>query len=177
MPFVLPDMKMCRVFRSMAAGVVLAFALAACSNGGGDTAGGGAYGGGAGGGASASATGAYGSSSSTGSSGGGRYDYGTGSDSSGDGGAGGGPVAVSVTVANYSFTPGTITVKHGKTIELSNTNPRTPHTFTVTGTDIDVSLDPGSKSTVNIDLDPGRYPFECRFHGMSQGMTGTLVVK
>jgi plastocyanin len=170
-------MEMRRAFRPVAAGFVLAFVLVACSDSGG-TGGGGAYGAGGGAGASASATGAYGSTGSTGSSGGGRYDDGTGSDSSGQGGdAGGGPVAVSVTVANYSFSPGTITVKHGKTIELSNTNPQTPHTFTVTGTDIDVSLDPGSKSTVDIDLDPGRYPFECRFHGTTQGMTGTLVVK
>ena len=164
-------MERLRGFGLAAAGFVLAAALVACSNGG-DTGSGGAYGGGVGT-TSPSATG----SSSTGSSGGGRYGYGDDSSDQGGGDGGSGAIAQKVMVANYSFTPGTVTVKHGDTIELTNTNPQTPHTFTVTGTDIDVSLDPGSKDTVDIDLDPGRYEFECRFHGMSQGMTGTLVVR
>jgi plastocyanin len=120
---------------------------------------------------------ADGSSSSEG--GGGRYGYGSGgsdpgSDQGTDDGATG-PVARTVTVSNYSFTPATIRVGAGESIELKNVDPRTPHTFTVTGQSIDVSLDPGSSSVAKIDLDAGSYPFECRFHA-SQGMTGTLVV-
>ena len=64
----------------------------------------------------------------------------------------------------------------GDTITVSDTNPSTPHTFTVTGTDIDVSNDAMSAQDVTIDLAPGTYPFICRFHE-GQGMTGTLVVK
>jgi plastocyanin len=67
-------------------------------------------------------------------------------------------------------------VHQGDTITVSDTNPNTPHTFTVTGTDIDVSNDAMSSQDVTIDLAPGTYPFICRFHE-SQGMTGTLVVK
>ena len=58
---------------------------------------------------------------------------------------------------------------------MSDTNPATPHTFTVEGTDIDVANDPQSSQEVTIDLDPGTYTFFCRFH-RAQGMEGTLTV-
>jgi plastocyanin len=132
------------------------------------------------GGSSSTAT-ASGSASDGSSSegGGGRYGYGSGGSDSGsdqgsDDGASG-PVARTVTVSNYSFTPATIRVGAGESVELKNVDPRTPHTFTVTGEGIDVSLDPASSSIAKIDLDEGSYAFECRFHA-SQGMTGTLVV-
>jgi plastocyanin len=110
--------------------------------------------------------------------GGGRYDYGdTGSDSGETGSNSGGSddVALKVSVANYQFSPATVKVDSGDSIELTNTNPQTPHTFTVIDEDIDVSLDPGSSNTVKIDLPPGTYPFECSFHS-SMGMRGTLKV-
>lgn len=84
-------------------------------------------------------------------------------------------IARSVTVANFLFQPKTIRVSSGDTIELQNTNPQTPHTFTVTGEDIDVQLAPQTTETVVIELDRGTYPFICQFHE-SQGMTGTLEV-
>jgi plastocyanin len=110
-------------------------------------------------------------------SGGGRYGYGDGGDTGSDSGGtdGGGDVARVVSVANYQFTPATVKVAGGDTIEVTNTNPQTPHTFTVTGETIDVSLDPGSSTDVKIDLPPGTYPFECKFHS-SLGMRGTLKV-
>jgi plastocyanin len=117
-----------------------------------------------------------GSSSSEG--GGGRYGYGSGGSAGSDQGTDDGvtgPVARTVTVSNYSFSPATIRVGAGESIELKNVDPRTPHTFTVTGEEIDVSLDPGSSAVAKIDVDAGSYQFECRFHA-SQGMTGTLVV-
>jgi plastocyanin len=89
---------------------------------------------------------------------------------------GGGSSVLTLTQVNYQFTPAKITVHQGDTITVSDTNPNTPHTFTVTGTDIDVSNDAMSSQDVTIDLAPGTYPFICRFHE-SQGMTGTLVVK
>jgi plastocyanin len=117
-------------------------------------------------------------SSSSSEGGGGRYDYGdTGSDSGETGSNSGGSddVALKVSVANYQFSPATVKVDSGDAMELTNTNPQTPHTFTVDGEDIDVSLDPGSSTTVRIDLPPGTYPFECTFHS-SLGMRGTLKV-
>ena len=117
-------------------------------------------------------------SASSSEGGGGRYDYGdTGSDSGETGSNSGGSddAALKVSVANFQFSPATVKVDSGDSIELTNTNPQTPHTFTVDGEDIDVSLDPGSSTTVKIDLPPGTYPFECTFHS-SMGMRGTLKV-
>ena len=150
------------ILAAMLASVLL---LAACSNGSDEPA--------AAGGTSTSPP-----SSSSSEGGGGRYDYGdTGSDSGETGSNSGGSddVALKVSVANYQFSPATVKVDSGEAIELTNTNPQTPHTFTVDGEDIDVSLDPGSSTTVTIDLPPGTYPFECTFHS-SMGMRGTLKV-
>ena len=118
--------------------------------------------------------------SSSSSEGGGERGYGSGdigSDSGETGSNSGGSddAALKVSVANYQFSPATVKVDSGDSIELTNTNPQTPHTFTVDGEDIDVSLDPGSSTTVKIDLPPGTYPFECKFHS-SMGMRGTLKV-
>jgi plastocyanin len=80
-----------------------------------------------------------------------------------------------VTVANFLFQPRNIRVDAGDAIDLQNTNPQTPHTFTVPGEDIDVQLAPQTIESVSIDLDPGVYPYVCRFHER-QGMKGTLEV-
>lgn len=83
--------------------------------------------------------------------------------------------ARTVTVANFLFQPATIKVDAGDSIDLQNTNPQTPHTFTVQGEDIDVQLAPQTIETVAIELDPGVYPYVCTFHER-QGMRGTLRV-
>ena len=142
--------------------------LAACSNGSDEPA---AAGG-------STTTSPPSSSSSSSEGGGGRYGYGdtgSGSGETGSNSGGSDDVALKVSVANYQFTPATVKVDSGDAIELTNTNPQTPHTFTVIDEDIDVSLDPGSSNTVKIDLPPGTYPFECKFHS-SMGMRGTLKV-
>jgi plastocyanin len=155
-----------RMSRAVAAGA-LAFALlgAACANDDGGNAGSGA-------GSTGAATG------DTGATGGGRYGggYGSGGGMTGSTSTGGGSSVLTLTQVNYQFTPAKITVKQGDTITVSDTNPSTPHTFTVTGTDIDVANDAMSAQDVTIDLAPGTYPFVCRYHE-GQGMTGTLVVK
>ncbi len=155
-----------RLSRAMAAGALALTLLgAACANDDGGDAG---AGGGSTGGAETGSTG------SSGSSGGGAY--GGGGGMTGGTSGGGGTSVLTLTQVNYQFTPAKITVKKGDTITVSDTNPSTPHTFTVTGTDIDVSNDAMSTQDVTIDLAPGTYPFICRFHE-GQGMTGTLVVK
>jgi plastocyanin len=160
-----------RTTRIVAAGAALMFALAACaSDGGGTAGGGGTTAGGAGG--SASPTGERGGYGDSGDDNGGSGE----ADDGDDGGNGGAKADVMVTVANYVFAPATIKVGRGDTIELSNTNPQTPHTFTVDGTKIDVSLDAGSSATATIAVPSGTYDFHCRFHA-SQGMRGTLVVQ
>ena len=72
------------------------------------------------------------------------------------------------------FSPATLTVAKGDTINVSNVGDA-PHTFTVTGQSIDVTNDPGKSQSVTIDLPAGTYPFVCRFHE-AQGMKGTLTV-
>jgi plastocyanin len=89
---------------------------------------------------------------------------------------GGGDASVATVVqSNYQFTPSKPTVSSGDTITIENSTPSTPHTFTVDGQDIDVTVDPASSQEVTIDLPAGTYPFHCQFH-QSQGMTGTLTV-
>jgi plastocyanin len=72
------------------------------------------------------------------------------------------------------FTPSSLTVKKGQSIEVSNVG-SSSHTFTITGKGIDVVNDPGQSQTVSITLAPGTYPFICRFH-VALGMKGTLTV-
>lgn len=144
----------------------------ACSNGSSTAgSGGGLYGGGAGSPSSAP-------SPTSGSSGGGGG-YGHGGYGTGGGGNGGGQSegtsVLTVTQANYTFTPSTPKVASGDTITIDNSTPDTPHTFTVDGENIDVTVAPGTSQDVTIDLPAGSYPFFCRFH-QSAGMTGTLKV-
>jgi plastocyanin len=56
---------------------------------------------------------------------------------------------------------------------VANANASTPHSFTVDGTSIDVTLDPGTVVSVHVNLDPGTYSFHCRYHA---SMTGSLTV-
>jgi plastocyanin len=157
-----------------ATAMILGLVAASCASDGSSSGPGGYVGGGsavASGGGSGAA-----SPTATATEGGGRYGYGSGGSGSGSGGGdGGGPVTGSVVAANYAFTPSNVTVASGATIEVKNSTPQTPHTFTVTGEDIDVALDPQSTSKVTIDLRPGTYAFECRYHAGS-GMKGTLIV-
>ena len=160
-----------RMSKAVVAGALaLALLGAACANDDGGSAG-------SGGATSGAVTGSTGSS---GSSGGGAYGggggYGGSGGSTGSTSTGGGSSVLTLTQVNYQFTPAKITVHQGDIITVSDTNPNTPHTFTVTGTEIDVSNDAMSSQDVTIDLAPGTYPFICRFHE-SQGMTGTIVVK
>lgn len=155
-----------RMGRPMAAAaLVLALLGGACANGdGGD--------------ANAGSGGDSSSTAATGS-GGGAYGsgYGGGGGATGSSGSGGaGNSVLTLTQVNYQFTPAKITVERGDTITVSDTNPSTPHTFTITGTDIDVANDPMGSKDVTIDLAPGTYDFLCRFHE-AQGMTGTLTVR
>ena len=156
-----------RMGRAVAAGgLTLALLGAACANSeGGANAGAGGYT------SSPVATGgggAYGG-------GGGAYGGGHGGTTGTTGSGGAGTSVLTLTQVNYQFTPATITVAQGDTITVADTNPSTPHTFTITGTDIDVANDPMGSQDVTIDLAPGAYDFFCRFH-KSQGMTGTLTV-
>src|SRR5437867_2291378 len=73
-----------------------------------------------------------------------------------------------------SFTPATLILATGSKLTVKNEG-QAPHTFTITGQSVDVTLNPGTTQTVSIDLPAGTYPFVCTFH-QSQGMKGTLTV-
>jgi len=118
-----------------------------------------------------SSSGGTGSSASAGTTGTGGNSGGGGSTTSG----GGGTPTDTIAQANYKFTPSTPSVKSGDTVTVKNTTTDTPHTFTVTGQNIDVAVQPGKSAKVKVDLPPGTYPFVCTFHE-SLGMTGTLTV-
>jgi plastocyanin len=72
------------------------------------------------------------------------------------------------------FSPATFTVKEGTTVAVNNVS-QLPHTFTVTGQNIDITNNGGQSQTVTIDLSPGHYDFICRFH-VSSGMKGSFTV-
>jgi plastocyanin len=105
-----------------------------------------------------------GGSSSSGGSGGGSPSGGCTADSatalSGD-----------VTIQSFAFHPDCFSVSAGTQIEVQNED-TTTHTFTVDGTDVNVSLDGGSKKDATAP-DPGTYAFHCNIHPT---MTGTLIV-
>jgi hypothetical protein len=63
----------------------------------------------------------------------------------------------------------------GQAVTVSNVSADSPHTFTVTGTSLSLTNDPGQTQSAVISLAPGTYPFICLFHE-SLGMVGTLVV-
>ena len=81
----------------------------------------------------------------------------------------------SVSLNNYRFIPSTVKVRSGDVVAVRNDNARTPHTFTVFDSDIDLELAPLTEDTVTLDLPPGTYDLFCRFHE-SLGMTAKLKV-
>jgi len=91
------------------------------------------------------------------------------------GSTGGESSDVSVSLNNYRFMPSTVKVHSGDVVAVRNDNARTPHTFTVFDSDVDLELAPLTDGTVTIDLPPGTYDLFCRFHE-SLGMTARLKV-
>jgi plastocyanin len=79
-------------------------------------------------------------------------------------------------VADNSFTPTFVEGDAGATatVALTNAGDRR-HTFTIDGTDVDVTLDPGASDEAEVTLpDSGSLTFYCRFH-RNAGMQGALV--
>lgn len=79
---------------------------------------------------------------------------------------------VQVALQDFAFFPPDITIASGGKIEITNGG-AAPHTFTLTDTDIDVTVQPGEDASVDVTLDPGTYDLMCRFHAE---MTGTVTV-
>jgi plastocyanin len=79
-----------------------------------------------------------------------------------------------VTAVDFDFTPACLQVMSGAQINVVNGS-GTLHTFTVKETDIDVSLDPGARRTVDLSgLAAGTYEVVCTLHPQ---MVGGLKVQ
>jgi plastocyanin len=76
-----------------------------------------------------------------------------------------------LTVKDFAFHPNCFSVSAGSTISVTNQD-TTTHTFTVDGTDVNVSLDPSTTHDATAPA-TGTYSFHCSIHPI---MTGTLVV-
>lgn len=86
----------------------------------------------------------------------------------------GGEASSTVTLRDNAFAPADPVIGAGD-VELVNEG-ESPHTFTIEGEDVDVEVDAGQTTTVNVDLPAGTYTLFCSFH-RGQGMEGTLTVE
>ncbi len=81
--------------------------------------------------------------------------------------------ATTVELADFAFRPDCLSTDAGATITLDNTGDA-PHTFTVTGTDVDFEVDAGTSVDARLSgVDPGTYAVTCTYHPQ---MEATLMV-
>ena len=77
--------------------------------------------------------------------------------------------ATTVELADFSYTPECAAVEAGSSIELRNVG-QAPHTFTVNDTEIDVNVDAGASTTVDLaGIAAGTYEVVCTLHPQMQG--------
>ena len=82
---------------------------------------------------------------------------------------------VKVEQDDFYFGPTFIKAKPGATVKVELENEgANPHTFTIDGTNVDVTVAPGKKQSVEVPLpSSGAVRFYCKFHA-SQGMQGAF---
>ena len=99
---------------------------------------------------------------------------GTGSSSSTGASAAAGSTAHAVTIKEYTFKPGTITVPVGTTVDFSNED-TTAHTATSTESGVFESgaIQPGKSGSITLKK-AGTFTYYCAFHPF---MKGTIVVE
>lgn len=74
-----------------------------------------------------------------------------------------------VTLADFSFTPSCTAAAPGATLSITDAG-AIPHTFTVKGTSVNVTLSAGETKQVALSgLAPGTYRVVCLFHPTMQG--------
>jgi plastocyanin len=102
--------------------------------------------------------------------------------SSGGGGGGGEQLSLSADPSGaLKFDKGSLSAKAGK-VTVTLTNPSSlPHAIAVEGNGVDQdgsTVMKGGKSTVTVNLKPGKYNYYCPVDGhRAAGMEGTLTVK
>ena len=81
--------------------------------------------------------------------------------------------ATTIELADFVFRPDCLSADAGATITLDNTGDA-PHTFTVTGTDVDFDVDAGTSVDARLSgVDPGTYAVTCTYHPQ---MEATLTI-
>jgi plastocyanin len=73
----------------------------------------------------------------------------------------------------FAFSPSSLAATAGSVHFTITNRDAATHTFTVTGTDVDVRVAGGSSGTATSTLAAGSYEFHCTIHA---SMTGTLTV-
>jgi plastocyanin len=78
-----------------------------------------------------------------------------------------------ITIKDLKFTPDCFAAKSASSITIEN-NDTVIHTFTIDGTQVDVSISAGKTfNGESAGLAPGTYPFHCKIH---HTMKGTVIV-
>ena len=87
------------------------------------------------------------------------------------------PAAMSVTIADFSYSPNAVTLRAGQPVSFNITNSgQFPHTFTIDGVADSQSMAAGlSRSLPATFAQPGTFTFYCTVHGRAR-MSGTITV-
>ncbi|MDP9341056.1 MAG: cupredoxin domain-containing protein [Actinomycetota bacterium] len=81
-----------------------------------------------------------------------------------------------LTQQNFAFHPACVIARSEQSILIANQD-SVLHNFTITGTQVDVDIQPGTTfNGESAGLAPGSYVFFCKYH-QSRGMVGAIVVK
>jgi plastocyanin len=84
------------------------------------------------------------------------------------------PTGPTITTANLSFSPDTLTVAPGATVTVVNNDQILHNVASLSGKFKTPTLQPGASSTFRAPTTPGRYPYTCTIHPF---MRATLVVR
>ena len=99
-----------------------------------------------------------------------------GDDSNSDGGDTGGDTggSTTLTAAEFSFSPTSLSVATGESIDFSNED-EVEHNFSIDDAGVDADVEAGESTTLDLsDVEAGTYDFYCKYH--KDQMTGTLEV-
>jgi LPXTG-motif cell wall-anchored protein len=84
-------------------------------------------------------------------------------------------LAASVSVADFRFAPGTVTIQTGQSVTWTSSGP-SPHTVTADDSSFDSgNLNPGQSFSHTFAV-AGTYHYHCQYH-VAQGMVGTVIVQ
>jgi len=77
--------------------------------------------------------------------------------------------ATTVEMADFSYTPECASVAAGTSIEVRNVG-EVPHTYTVNETDVDVQVEAGASTTIDLsNVAAGTYEVVCTLHPQMEG--------